>query len=164
MPSSCLPTSLLDWINVQLQSLVYTAFQRLKFPQAHLVAGGWYLDCSRGFVPDVELGLYNILVGSAPEVIEFEEEPEEDIPAPQSIHKDVVPVKSKSKGRKLNPKSSSQVSTRSYTKASVQRTVAPATTVVGSPSATPSAPAPDAAPAPSIAAQPSHLCLARGRL
>ena len=32
---------------------------------------------------------------------------------------------------------SSQVSTRSYTKASVQRTAAPATTIVGSPSAIP---------------------------
>ena len=147
-PSS-LPGFLSEWVDVDSNLCVYTALQVQKFPQAHLLAGGWYLDCSRGFVPDVERGLYNILVGTAPEVIEFEEEPEEEIPAPKPIHKDVAPVKSKSKARKLNPKSSSQVSTRSYTKASVQRTVAPATTVVGSPSATPSAPAPDAAPAPS---------------
>ena len=60
-----------------------------------------------------------------------------------------MPVKAKGKDRKLVPHSSFEVSTRSYTKAFVQRTVAPATTEVGSPSATPSAPAPDAVPAPS---------------
>jgi hypothetical protein len=43
---------------------------------------------------------------------------------------------------------SSQVSTRSYTKAPVQRTPVPVTTVVGSPSATPSAIVPDLVPAP----------------
>jgi hypothetical protein len=71
------------------------------------------------------------------------------MPAPQSIEKDVAPVKGKGKGRKLVPLASSQVSTRSFTKASVQRTVAPATTVVGSPSAAPSAPHPNLAPVPS---------------
>ena len=91
--TSCLPTYLLDWVDVNSNLCVYTAMQRLKFPHVHLVAGGWYLDCSRGFVPDVEQGLYNILVGSAPEVIEVEEEPEENIPAPPSIEKEVVPVK-----------------------------------------------------------------------
>ena len=111
VPPSCLPIYLLDWVDVNSNLCVYTAMQRLKFPHAHLVADGWYLDCSRGFVPDVEQGLYNILVGSAPEVIEFKEEPEEDIPAPLSIEKEVVPVKGKGKGRKLVPHSSSQVST-----------------------------------------------------
>ena len=149
LPPSSLPGFLSEWVDVDSNHCVYTALQVQKFPQAHLLAGAWYLDCSRGFVPDVERGLYDILVGTAPEVIEFEEEPEEEIPAPKPILKDVVPVKSKGKGRRLNPKSSSQVSTRSYTKASVQPSAAPATTVVGSPSATPSAPAPYAPPAPS---------------
>jgi hypothetical protein len=126
---------------------VYTAMQAAKFPHVHLEAGGWYLDCSRGFVPDEEESLYSSLVSSAPDVIELEEEP--DMPAPQSIEKDVAPVKAKGKGRKLVPHASSQVSTRSYSKASVQRTVAPTTTVVGSPSATPSAPPSDPVPAPS---------------
>ena len=124
---------------------VYTPMQVAKFPHVHLVAGGWYLDCSRGFVPEEEEPLYNSLVSSAPEVIELEEEPEEDEnPAPPAIDKEVAPVKAKGKGKRV---ASSQVSTRSFTKASVQRT--PATTVVGSPTATPSAPSRDHVPAPS---------------
>ena len=55
-----------------------------KFPHMHLVAGGWYLDCSCGFVPEVEAMLYNTLVSSTPEVTELEEEPQKDNPAPQS--------------------------------------------------------------------------------
>ena len=85
LPSSSLSGFLSDWVDVDSKLCVYIAMQVQKFPHAHLVADGWYLDCSRGFVPDVERGLYNILVGSAPEVIEFEEEPEEHIPAPQPI-------------------------------------------------------------------------------
>jgi hypothetical protein len=100
-------------------------------------------------VPDEEEFLSSSLVNSAHEVIELEEEPEEDIPAPQSIEKDVAPFKGKGKGRKVVSHASSQVSTRFYTKASVQRIVAPATTVVGSPTATPSAPVLNHVAAPS---------------
>src|ERR1700737_1560886 len=103
--------------------------QIFKFPRAHLVAGGWYLDCSRGFVTEEEEPLYNSLISTTPEVIEVEEEPDEDEnPPPPAIDKDVAPVKAKGKGKRV---SSSQVSTRSFSKASIQRT--PATTVVGSP-------------------------------
>ena len=147
-PSS-LPAFLFDWVDVDSNFCVYTAMQVAKFPHVHLEVGGWYLDCSRGFVPDEEESLYNSLVSSAPEVIELEEEPEEHMPTPQSIEKDVAPVKGKGKGRKLVPLISSQVSTRSFRKASVQHTVAPATTVVGSPSATPSAPHPNPPHVPS---------------
>jgi hypothetical protein len=94
-------------------------------------------------VLDVEESLYNILITSAPEVIELEEKLEEEIPAPPTIEKEVAPVKAKGKGRKLVPLASSQVSTRSYKNASVQCTVVPSNTVVGSPSAIPSAPPPD---------------------
>jgi hypothetical protein len=121
--------------------------QLAKFPSAHLVAGGWYLDCSRGFVPEGEEALYSSLVASAPEVIELEEEPEEDVnPAPPTIVKEVVSAKGKGKGKRV---ASSQVSTRSCTKASVPHTPVPVKIVVGSPSATPSAIAPDVVPAPS---------------
>jgi hypothetical protein len=124
--------------------------QITKFPHPHLVAGGWYLDCSRGFVPESEESLYSGLVSSAPEVIELEEEREEyHIPAPSAIVKEVGSAKGKGKGKRV---ASSQVSTRSYTKASVQHTAAPATTVVGSPSAIPSAIAPDLIHAPSHSA------------
>jgi hypothetical protein len=126
---------------------VYTLIQLAKFPRAHLVRGGWYLDCSRGFVPEAEEALYSSLVSTAPEVIELEEEPEEDEnPAPPTIVKEVRSAKGKGKGKRV---ASSQVSTRSYTKASVQRTAAPATTVVGSPPTTPSAHPPEPVPAPS---------------
>ena len=147
LPPSGLPTFLLDWVDVNSNLCVYTAMQLAKFPHVHLVASGWYLDCSREFVPDESL--YNNLVTSAPEVIELEEEPKKENPAFQSIEKDVAPGKGKGKGRKLVPHASSQVSTRSYTKASVRRVVAPSTTVVGSPNTTPSAPPPDLVAAPS---------------
>jgi len=75
--------------------------QVAKFPHVHLEAGGWYLDCSCGFVPDVGESLYNNLVSFAPEVIELEDEPEKGNPAPLSNDKDVVSVKGKGKGRKV---------------------------------------------------------------
>jgi hypothetical protein len=98
-----------------------------KFLHVNLIANGWYLYCSRGFVPELEKSLYNTFISSAPEVIELEEN-------------DVAPVKDKSRGKKILIHASSQVSTCSYTKAFVQRTAASVTTVVGSPTATPSAP------------------------
>jgi hypothetical protein len=71
---SCLPTFLLDWIDINSNLCVYTAIQVAKFPHMHLEAGGWYLDCSCGFVPDEEESIYSSLVSSAPDVIELEEE------------------------------------------------------------------------------------------
>jgi hypothetical protein len=65
-PQSTLPIFLLDWVDQDSDLCVYTTMQLAKFPRVHLVAGGWYLDCSRGFVPDVEKYLYNNLVTSAP--------------------------------------------------------------------------------------------------
>ena len=50
-----------------------------------------------------------------------------------------MPVKHKGRGKKVLAHASSQVTSRSNAKASVQRNVAPATTVVGSPTGTPSA-------------------------
>lgn len=63
---------------------------------------------------------------------------EENDPAPLSNKKDNVLVKGKGKGKGKNVAAhvSSQVFTCSFTKASVQRTTAPAITVVGSPTAT----------------------------
>ena len=129
LSSSSLPSFLEEWINDKSDLCVYTPMQLAKFSRMHLVAGGWYLDCSCRFVPDVEEPLYNNLVSSAPEVIELEEEPEKyENLAPPTNDKEVGPVKAKGKGKKV---ASSQVSTRSFTKASVER--AQATTVVGSP-------------------------------
>ena len=83
-----------------------------------------------------------------PEVIEPEEELEEnEIPPPPIIVKEVGSAKGK--GRKFVPHASSQVCTHSYTKACVQGTIAPATTVLGGPTATHSAPAPELVPTPS---------------
>ena len=48
LPPLCLPTFLLDWVDINSNICVYTAMQVQKFPHAHLLADGWYLDCSRG--------------------------------------------------------------------------------------------------------------------
>ena len=145
LPYLSLPSFLEVWIDDKSHLCVYTPMQLVRLPRVHLVAGGWYLDCSRGFVLGVQEPLYNSLAFFAPEVIELEEEPEEDEnPAPPTNDKDVAPVKAKGKGKRV---ASSQVSTRSFTKASVQRIEA--TTVVGSPTATPSAPSRDLVPTPS---------------
>jgi hypothetical protein len=123
--------------------------QVAKFRYVHLVAGDWYLDCSHKFVPEVKESLYNNLVGFVPHVIELEKELEEDNPAPPSNEKDVALVKDKGRGRQVLVHASSQVSTRSYTKTSIQRIAALATTVVGSPTAT-------LATLANIVAAPSH--------
>ena len=104
----------------------------------HLVAGGWYLDCSHRFMPDVEESLYNSLISSALEVIELEEESEEDNPAPPSNEKDVTSIKGNDKTKNVFAHASSKVYTHFFIKASIQRTVVSATTMVGSPTATPS--------------------------
>jgi len=135
-----LSTFLLDWVDVNPNLCVDTAKQVANFPHVHLVAGGWYLDCSRGFVPKVEIFFYNTFVSSAPHVIELEGKPEEDNSAPPSKKKDIVPVKGKGRGKQILAHASSPVSICSYTKASVQRTTTPATTVIGSSTATPSDP------------------------
>jgi hypothetical protein len=92
-PRSSLPSYLEDWLTERYSHCVYTLMQLATFPRVHLVTGGWYLDCSRGFVPEAEEALYSSLVSSAPEVIELEEEPEEDEnPAPPPIVKEVGSV------------------------------------------------------------------------
>ena len=118
LPSSSLPFILEEWIDDKSHLCVYTPMQLVKFPRVHLVVGGWYLDCSRGFVPDVEEILYNNnLASSAPEVFQLEEEPpKNDNPAPPTNDKDVAPVKAKGKGKRVF---SCQMSTCSFSKASV---------------------------------------------
>ena len=64
--SSSLPTYLSDWMNVFSSLCIYMTTQTTKFPESHLQAGGWYLDCSRGFVPREEKPLFASLVSSAP--------------------------------------------------------------------------------------------------
>jgi hypothetical protein len=139
LPPSSLLVLLLDWINVHCNLCVHTAMQVAKFPLSHLKACGWYLDCSRAFVPDEEESLYGSLVNSGPDVIELDEGPDEPTLAPPSVEKDVAPVKDKGRGKKVLALASSQVSSRSNAKASIQRNGTPATTVVGSPTATLSA-------------------------
>ena len=68
--------------------------QLVNFPCVHLVAGGWYLDYSRGLVPDVENPLYINLICVAHEVNKLEGVPEEDKnPTPHIIQKEVASVK-----------------------------------------------------------------------
>ena len=149
----CLPTFFLDWVDINSNLCVYTAMQVAKFPHVHLVAGGWYLDCSHRFVPEVEEVLYNILVSSALEVIELEEESKKNNLAPPSSEKEVASIKDEGKGRKIVAHASFQVFTCYFTKDSVERIVAPVTT------ATPSAHVPDplAGPSHNITTIPSVL-------
>ena len=132
LPSSCLPTFLLHWVDVNSDLCVFTPNQVAKFPQSHLQAGGWYLDCSGGFVPPEEKPLYSSLVRSAPEVtIVHDEEPDIlDLPPP-------MPKAPKAKGR---AKITGTHSTRSASKTPVQPP-----TLLQSPPSTPSI-APSAAP------------------
>ena len=117
------------------------------------MAGGWYLECSRGYVPKEEEDLYNSLVRSAPDVCDVVEEPDEDVdvePPVKVKEKVVPPVKGKKgkKGKNDVPQASTQVTTRSYTRATSQRTSVPDTSTLGSPSAAPSI----ASPVPIIVA------------
>ena len=146
----------------QLQFLCVHGHELAKFRHIHLVAGGWYLHCSLRFVHEVEDALYNSLVSSAPEVIELEEQLEEDNLPPPSNDKEVALLKSK--GRKIIAHTFSQVSTHFFTKASVQRNITSATSVVGSPTTIPSALPLILLPFLLMAAQPSHQCLTRIRL
>ena len=157
-PSLSLPSFLEDWIDDSSNLCMYTHMQLARIPCVHLVVGGWYLDCSCGFIPDVEKPLYNSLVCSVPKIMELEEEPEEDENlAPSTNEKEVALVKDKGKSKRV---ASTQISTQSLTKASVQCTAAPATTVVGSPTATAFAPLPNPVPTPfhSGATIPSVPC------
>ena len=99
------------------------------------------MDCSCAFVLEAKEPFYSSLVSSAPKVIELEGEPtKNDNPAHPTNVKEVGSVKDNRKGKRVT---SSQVSTGFYTKAFVQRTATPATTVVESPTTTPFTLAPD---------------------
>ena len=111
LPSSCLPSFLLDWVDVNSDLCVYTPVQVSKFPQSHLQAGGWYLDLSGGLVPAKEKPLFSSLVRSDPELsIIPDEEPDiVELPPPP-------PKAPKTKGRAKN---TGTQSTRSASKTPV---------------------------------------------
>lgn len=126
---------------------VFTAMQRAKFPQAHLEGGGWYLDCFPNYVPPQEQQLFDSLIRRAPNVVVLMEEPIDAVePVVVPNEKDVMEVKGKTKvkgkgkgkGKKAVAQSSTHVTERSYTVASIHPTSTPTTTIVGSPSIAPS--------------------------
>ena len=154
LPSSCLPNFLLHWVDVHSDLCVYTALQIAKFSESHLQAGGWYLDCSFGFVPAEEKPLFSSLVSSAPEeiIVPFEVPDLVELPPPP-------PKAPKGKGRAKNAaiQETSQLPTRSAAK-----TPLPKPNLQQSPSSTPSI-APSVAPSitpsasrPQTIATPSH--------
>jgi hypothetical protein len=65
--SSSLSTYLSDRVNMLSSLCIYTTTQTTKFYEAHLQAGEWYLDCSRGFVPGEEKHFFVNLVSSVSE-------------------------------------------------------------------------------------------------
>ena len=137
LASFSLPTYLSDWVNVLSSLYVYTTTQTTKFLESHLQAGGWYLDCSGGFVPGEEKPFFSSLVSSAPKeyIIPFEEPDIVELPPPP-------PKAPKGKGRANNTatQASSHIVTLSASKTHVQPP-----TFLRSPSSTPSV-APSAAP------------------
>ena len=86
LASSSLPTYLSDWVNVFSNLCVYMTTQTTKFPTSHLQAGGWYLDCSRGFVHGKKKVFSASLVSSALEeyIVPFEEPDIVEFPPPPS--------------------------------------------------------------------------------
>ena len=96
---------------------VYTTTQTTKFPKSHLHAGGWYLDCSRGFVLGEEKLLFPSLVSSGPDenIVTFEE-PDivELLPSPPKA------PKRKGRAKKTATQAFSQVVTRSVSKTPVE--------------------------------------------
>jgi len=101
-------------------------------------------------VPKDKEALYASLVASAPAVTELEELEEDDVSeAPPPKEKVVAKVKGK-KGKKVAPEASTQVTTRSYTRADVDRTTVPNTELHDSPLAPSTAPSPSFV-APSMA-------------
>jgi hypothetical protein len=150
LPSSCLPNYLLHWVDVHSDLCVYTPLQVAKFSESHLQAGGWYLDCSFGFVPPEEKPLFSSIVSSAPEEINvpFEEPDLVEVPPPP-------PKAPKGKGRAKNApiQATSNLPTRSAAK-----TPLPKPSLLQSPSGTPSiapSPAPSAS-RPQTIDTPSH--------
>ena len=153
LASSCLPAFLSDWVDVNSDLCVFTSVQVAKFPQSHLQGGGWYLDCSGGFVPVEEKPLYSSLSSSDLEltIVPFEELDIVELPPPP-------PKAPKAKGRAKN---TGTQSTRSASKIPVQSptklqsppstpSVAPSAAPLAAPSLTPSA------SRPQIIETPSH--------
>ena len=117
MASFSLPTYLSDWVNVLSSLCVYTTTQTTKFPESHLQVGGWYLDCSRRFVPGEKKSLFASLVSSAPEgnIVTFEEPNIVELPIPPP-----KAPKGKGKAKKTATQASSQVVTWSASKTPIE--------------------------------------------
>ena len=131
--TSTLLSILEEWVNKNFALCMLTAPQIANFPRSHLMAEGWYLDYSSGFVPIEEKPLYDIIVSGAPdEVVHVELDIEEIKPPPPPFNVKVSPTP---KGKAKNPAKPSTIhmTTRFATKAST-----PYTSVVGNPSISPS--------------------------
>ena len=123
---------------------VYTTMQTTKFFQSYLKAGGWYLDCSRGFVHGEEKPLFASLVRSAPEenIVTFEEPDIVELPPPPKASQE------KDRAKKTATQASSQVVIRFASK-----------TPIGPPTFLPS---PSSAPSVALSIAPSGPSLAFG--
>ena len=154
LASFSLPAYLSDWLNVLSSLCLYTTAQTTKFPECHLQATRWCLDCSIGFVPVEENLLFASLVSSAHEenIVTFEEPNIVELPPPPPK----VP-RGKGRAKKTATQASFQVVTRSASKSPVEPPTFP-----WSPSIVPSV-APSVAPSstplafdPQSIATPSH--------
>lgn len=135
LSASFLPVYVEEWVLDSSPNFMYTD-EHDVYPFAHLKHAGWYLDCSKGFVPPSEVHLFTSLNAEAPADVVFHEPvvPEESVKGTKAS-KVVKEIKSK-KVKAVSGTQASQatMSTRSATKAAAEASAAPAATFVGSPS------------------------------
>ena len=117
---------------------MYSAKHVSLFGAPHLRGGAWYLDCRPGYTPPGEEVLFSSLSSIA--LVEAISEEEEASELSQVVKPKRVWGKKAKDGTaiELAAQSTALVVTHSATKATVEASTAPVSTVVGSPSALPS--------------------------
>ena len=157
LSASFLPVYIEQWVDDSMSDYFYTEDHEV-WPDTHLKQAGWYLDCSKGYIPPSEKALHATLNAEAPlQIVVYEPSVQEETEKETSK---ATKGKKESKGKKEpkgkkgktvdtpsgTPASQTTISTRSATKAAVEASAAPI--IVGSPSI----PLVSVVPAPSYSA------------
>ena len=97
--ASFLPAYLEDWMDASSKEFMFTQLQVSQFPTFHLKSGGWYIDCTGGFVPASKEALHRDLTMAAPlELIDLEET---KLPDPQpELQKEKASKGTRGKGKR----------------------------------------------------------------
>jgi hypothetical protein len=170
LSASFLPVYVEQWVNDTSSDFMYTEDHEV-WPYPHLKHGGWYLDCSNGYIHTSEEPSYASLNAEAPsQMVVYQPAMQEESDKEKSKGSKVAKVAKQPKGKKgkkgetippasATPASQGTITTRSATKATVQASAAPTPTVVGSPSVLP-APSHSAATAPAFTRKRKALAAA----